>query len=616
MIRRLLPLAALLAAGRAGAACQIGIMATLPVTMQGLRPIVTATINGTDAPFVVDSGAFYSVITPGSARQFGLRLTSAPPGFYLQGVGGSASAGIATVAKFGIAGQTLDRVQFIVGGSELGQDNTGVIGYNVLGLGDTEYDLAHGVVRLIKPTGCTRANQPYWAPGTGSEIVTEAGIGTRATRIVARVFVNGVPIRAQFDTGAEGTAISRAAATRAGLDVDGPGAHPSGLAGGVGRQRVRQWTVPVDIVKIGDEEVRKTRLTVVDQLFARADEPEMLLGADFFLSHRVYVARDLHRLYFVYNGGNVFNLRPPVAVPSAAPGVAAPAAAIPVAAADPKAAGKDETLTAEDLSRRGAASAARRDFAAAIADLTKAIALAPAEPRYLAERAAAYTGNHQPLLAMDDLDAALRLKPDDVPTRLRRAVARMGRDRAGALADLDAVAAAAPREADLRFTLGQLYGRLDELPKAIAQYDLWIPVHRDDSKQGVALDARCWSRALLGTDLDLAQKDCAAARRLLPGNPGVQDSMALIRLRRGDNAGAIADYDRILAKQPKLAWPLYGRGLAKARLGRPDADADIAAARAIAPLLPALARNHGLAVPGDTTPPAPVPAEPLPEGGQ
>ncbi len=577
------------AAGRAEAACQIGIMASLPITMQGLRPTTTATVNGTEAPFLVDSGAFYSVITPGSARQFGLHLDPAPPGFYMRGIGGDATVSITTVQQFGIAGQSLRRVKFLVGGSEVGQDSGGVVGYNVLGIGDAEYDLARGVVRLIKPTGCTRADFPYWAPGTGSEVVTELGIGTRPNRIVATASINGTSIRVLFDTGAATSAISRAAAARAGIDVTGPGAVESGIARGFGKRVVREWTVPVAVFKIGTEEVHKTRINVIEELGGGVGAPDMLLGADFFLSHRVYVARDLHRLYFTYNGGNVFNLRAPVPV---------------AAAADTTVTARDEPATAEDFARRGAAFSARHDYGRAIDDLTRAIALAPTEARYLSERAAAYAGNRQPFLAMADLDAALKLRPDDVPTLMRRAVARLGgRDRAGALADLMAVDAAASREADVRLALGELYSRLGDLPRAIAQFDLWMAVHRDDSKQAAALNARCWARALLGTDLELAEKDCAAAHRLEPGNLAILDSRGLVRLRRGDLAGAVADYDLVLAKQ-KMPWALYGRGVAKARMGRADAEADLAAARMAAPRLAVFARAHGIMAPGDAAPSA------------
>jgi hypothetical protein len=33
----------------------------------------------------------------------------------------------------------------------------------------------------------------------------------------------------------------------------------------------------------------------------------MLLGADFFLSHRIFVSNEQHKVYFTYNGGPVFS---------------------------------------------------------------------------------------------------------------------------------------------------------------------------------------------------------------------------------------------------------------------------------------------------------------------
>ena len=63
----------------------------------------------------------------------------------------------------------------------------------------------------------------------------------------------------------------------------------------------------------------------------------------------------------------------------------------------------------------------------------------PGEAAYLYRRAQAYALNHQPILAMADLDAALRLAPDNVEARLARASMRIsGADPAGAREDLDA----------------------------------------------------------------------------------------------------------------------------------------------------------------------------------
>ena len=73
---------------RAATGCQLVKLAELPVTMAGLRPLVPAKINGKDALFLVDSGAFYSIMTTGAVEKYGLSTSAAPFGFYLKGVGG------------------------------------------------------------------------------------------------------------------------------------------------------------------------------------------------------------------------------------------------------------------------------------------------------------------------------------------------------------------------------------------------------------------------------------------------------------------------------------------------------------------------------------------------
>jgi hypothetical protein len=77
--------------------CTLARVAELPVTMLGLRPTVHAAINGTDALFIADSGAFFNTLTPAGAAQLQLRLDAAPFGFYVTGVGGEATTWLTTV---------------------------------------------------------------------------------------------------------------------------------------------------------------------------------------------------------------------------------------------------------------------------------------------------------------------------------------------------------------------------------------------------------------------------------------------------------------------------------------------------------------------------------------
>src|SRR6187402_2712057 len=89
---------------RADNACKVGTIAELPVTMAGLRPLVHAKINGQEARFIADSGAWYSMISPGSAAEFGLELSNLPPFFRMTGVGGAIDSKLTVVKSFTLAG--------------------------------------------------------------------------------------------------------------------------------------------------------------------------------------------------------------------------------------------------------------------------------------------------------------------------------------------------------------------------------------------------------------------------------------------------------------------------------------------------------------------------------
>jgi len=71
-----------------------------------------------------------------------------------------------------------------------------------------------------------------------------------------------------------------------------------------GSGRWKTWIAPISSFKIGGEEIHDTRLRIGDI----GPDADMLLGADFFLAHHIYVSNRQDKLYFTYNGGPVFNL--------------------------------------------------------------------------------------------------------------------------------------------------------------------------------------------------------------------------------------------------------------------------------------------------------------------
>jgi tetratricopeptide (TPR) repeat protein len=183
----------------------------------------------------------------------------------------------------------------------------------------------------------------------------------------------------------------------------------------------------------------------------------------------------------------------------------------------------------------------------------------------------------------------LKLKPNDLRALIARAQLLLQRgDKQRAATDLDAADALAPKESNERYQIAFAYERADRLANAIAQLTLWIESHADDARLPDALNSRCWIRALDGTDLALALKDCNAALKLADKSSAlyarVADSRGLVLLRMGDYDKSIADYDASLKIEARDAWSLYGRGIDKLRKHENSAaEADMAQAAAIWP---------------------------------
>jgi tetratricopeptide (TPR) repeat protein len=588
---------------QAAEGCKLGKVAELPITMSDFRPLITAKINGQDARFVLDSGAFYSLISAATAAEYNLKLTMGPSGVRFQGVGGSMTAQIATVKEFGLAGGVIHNIEFLVGGSEVGSE--GLIGQNFLHQWDVEYDFSKGVVRLFKVEGCRKNHLAYWrTPGQPYSETDIESVAQSRFHTIGEGDVNGHRIRVMFDTGAYYSVLSLRAAARAGIKIDSPGVEDAGYSSGIGRALVKTYIATASSFKIGDgEEIKNARLRIAD-----LEDTDMLLGSDFFISHHIFVANSQGKLYLTYNGGPVFNLTK--TVPVAAATAAEPPTDKPTNDEAPKdgaardhqvGAVVDEHTDPDALARRGEAYAARRDFEHALADLSKAVDLRPDDPEYLYQRALVYRQNGQGTLAAADLDKVIALNQDYLRAYLPRAEIRLHeKNLDGAIADLDAVDRLAPKQSDLRFVLAERYEAVNRYSQAIAQYDLWIPNHRVDSKLAMALGARCRASALENEDLGGGLADCNKALSMAdkknPDYGHLFENRGLLELRQANYDKAIADFDAALKMLPKNAFALYGRGVAKVRRNKTaEGEADMAEAVKIAPHIAAPFKARGLA---------------------
>lgn len=561
----------------APAHCDLKVIVEIPVTMKGLTPVVDAKVNGRDVPLILDSGAFFSTLSQAAAEELKLPTRLSSLGTSIEGFAGFASIPEFTSVSLTLAGRTFPRkFDFMVGGADFAPVARGLLGQDsLLGIWDVEYDLANGVVRLIKPgEGCHGTQLLYWAGGQAYSVVDINRTTRQEPHTIGSATVNGSKIRVIFDTGAGASYLSLHSAERAGVKPDSPGVTPGGHASGLQPGSVKTWIAPFQSFKIGDEEIRNTHLRIGE--LDLEEVSDMLIGADFFLSHRVYVANSEHKLYFTYNGGPVFNL-------STQPD----ARETPIPEGQP--------TTADEFFRRGAAYLARHDYTHALADLQRACELNPQEPKYFFERATVYWRTKQLDLSDADIDTTLKLQPDNTSALFWRAQRKLRKhDDAGAIADFNAVDHAAAPQANIRLALGRAYQQTAQFTEALKQYDLWIDAHHEDVQADVHA-SRCLMRALTDQARGESLFECNRALDKLPDNPEALTGRGLIYLRLGKFDQAIPDYSGALKQQPDDAWALFGRALAERELKKAsDAQSDYKAALAIAPNIVEEFRKRGI----------------------
>jgi tetratricopeptide (TPR) repeat protein len=182
----------------------------------------------------------------------------------------------------------------------------------------------------------------------------------------------------------------------------------------------------------------------------------------------------------------------------------------------------------------------------ALSDVTRAIELEPNVSSYLTTRAQILARSGRFDDALKDLEQAITYWPSSVAAfRLRSDIYLRTKKYDLAVNDV---------------------GRLLELQPGSANL----------------LNLRCWTRAVGSFQLDLALVDCKNALTADPQNADILDTQGFLFLRLGDPARAIESYNAALTLRSGLAESLFGRGVARLRLGEKAAgDADIAAARRI-----------------------------------
>jgi tetratricopeptide (TPR) repeat protein len=242
-------------------------------------------------------------------------------------------------------------------------------------------------------------------------------------------------------------------------------------------------------------------------------------------------------------------------------------------------------------------------YSEAIAEDTKAIALAPNFGIAYYNRAGHYTDAGRYDEALADIARVSAMHPDAILTALERIrIALRRADGAGAIAELDRAAKMPtssfwhqPVEAGhnetgtgfhavtTSYIVSELYAYRSIAEQLLHQdnaslTDMANMMTNETVSPWYILSNHCYTAAVAGL-LETAELTCQEAIEGKAHDIGQYDSLGFVHLRMKAWAKAVADYNQALYYRSDLTLSLYGRGVAKRALGDvAGGNTDIAAA--------------------------------------
>ncbi len=312
-------LATVLLGSAAFARCSLERIASLPVDVTGNRPMIAGEYAGRPVKLVIDTGATMSYATQTGAARLGLAVEAAP-GYEVYGAGGKERMGSTWIGSLAFGQLRIRHVQMAVirlQPAPLDETPDFVIGQDVFTRYAMELDFPDGKLRLWQPHDCAPAQIVYWTQNYSMAKLVDARSDAPAIR--ATVLLDGKPVTATFDTGAPTSWITRRVLDALNIPTEAIDRHPY-VVPGMNGQPIHGEMVTLGTLALGDNEtVRNVKLRV-GHLFARDQRstmdsriprrlsglPRMLIGSDFFRSHRVMVWFHASRMFFSYQGGPIF----------------------------------------------------------------------------------------------------------------------------------------------------------------------------------------------------------------------------------------------------------------------------------------------------------------------
>jgi len=318
-----------LATGTAQAACNLELSASLPLKVENGRMFVPGYIGEHPVEYLVDLAAMNTLLVA-AGREYGVtpdNFRSLPLKAVMGDMQKQATLGPDADHNVALA---VDHLPIRLGGSlaNFGSPQAvAALGMDFFAHFDVEFDAAHQTLNLFSPHGCESAKLAYW-----TKHYVAADMVANVTRplnvepytvynfphINMRVSVNVHEMLAAIDTGYQNSSLSLAAAHTAGIES---GAETDPAPDVFDGYSNRAWLGSADQIALGSETIAAAKphiqsfrppagstTATIGNIAANTRNlgDDMVLGADFFLSHRVLVSYSQNKVYFSPIEGQTF----------------------------------------------------------------------------------------------------------------------------------------------------------------------------------------------------------------------------------------------------------------------------------------------------------------------
>jgi len=288
-------LAVALAAAPAAAAedCSLKMLTSVDTTATASGGmLVPVTMAGAKKQLLLDTGGFFSEITPQLAKELGLTPRSSAVLQY--DVSGQPVGTSVKVRDFSMGTLTAFSMEFMVGGGGMGGD--GALAPNIIQAYDVELDFPRNKLALISPEHC-KGQVVHWPASAVAAVpirVTEAG------HILFPMTLDGKQVQAMLDTGAMRTTLSYDAAERI------FGLHTRAASHRFNTLSFEGVTINNPDIALAGNITRApaSQMGTLPSTDMKHDAPELLLGMSTLKRLHVYIAYKEQMLYLTAGEGS------------------------------------------------------------------------------------------------------------------------------------------------------------------------------------------------------------------------------------------------------------------------------------------------------------------------